>query len=55
MTFVIQEKVKEIDTQDVSDNILMDQGFDVEAFNYLLDKDNCFVNGGLARQNFLKL
>jgi hypothetical protein len=55
MTFVIQEKIISIETGDIGEDILLNQGFDVEAFNYILDKDNCFVDGSLAKANFLKL
>jgi hypothetical protein len=54
MTFVIQEKI----TEDMKDNIdseLFHDGFDVEAFNYIIDMDNCFINGSLAAQSFLML
>lgn len=47
MTFVIQEKI----TEEMKDNIdgeLFQDGFDIEAFNYIIDMNNCFINGSLA-------
>lgn len=39
----------------MSEEPLLEQAFDQEAYNYLLDKDSCFTNGKLAKKSFLKL
>ena len=28
--------------------------FDIEAFNYILDRDSNLINGNIAKQSFLK-
>jgi len=32
----------------------MNKAFDIEAFNYLIDRDSCLINGKIAKQSFLK-
>lgn len=54
MTFVIQSQIEDIELKEISEEPLLNEAFDLEAFNYLLDKDSCFTNGKLAKESFLK-
>ena len=54
MTFVIQSQIEQIETQDLEDEPLLNMAFDIEAFNYILDRDSNLINGKIAKQSFLK-
>jgi hypothetical protein len=56
MTFVIQSEIEEIKVKaDSQLEPLMDKAFDLEAFTYMLNKNNCFTSGNLMKDSFLKL
>ena len=54
MTFVIQQQIEEIEAQDLDSEPMLDAGFDIEALNYMMDRDSIIINGRIAKQSFLK-
>ena len=54
MTFVIQEKIEDIDLKVEGSYPLLETAFDVEAFSYMLNRNSCFTSGSLTQGNYLK-
>jgi hypothetical protein len=56
MTFVIQNKFEslEVNMSNAATEPMLNQAFDIEAFNYIINKRSCFIGGNLV-MNLLKL
>ena len=46
MTFVIKEEMENV--LDFSN-----YAFDIEPYNYIIDKTTCFLDGDMSRKNYL--
>ena len=55
MTFVIKNHLETMDNDELDSSPLFGRGFDVEAYNYLLNKNTCFMTGDLVKKKYLEL
>ena len=55
MTFVIKETLENMDNDDLESSPLFGRAFDVEAYNYLLNRETCFMKGDLVKKKYLEL
>lgn len=55
MTFVIKENLENMDNDDLESSPLFGRAFDVEAYNYILNRTTCFMQGDLVKKKYLEL
>lgn len=55
MTFVIKNHLETMENDEIEDSPFFGRGFDVEAYNYLLNKNTCFMTGDLVKKKYLEL
>ena len=55
MTFVIKNHLEKMENDEIEESPLFGRGFDVEAYNYLLNKNTCFMTGDLVKKKYQEL
>lgn len=55
MTFVIKNHLETMKNDQTASSPLFNRAFDVEAYNYLINKNTCFITGDLVKQKYLEL